>query len=67
MSYLSAGETRSSSNDYPTNIRSRHSQDTDFVENVGIIETVPSKTSLPELSTLAPISNAVLLYLWMRC
>ncbi|VUZ44692.1 unnamed protein product [Hymenolepis diminuta] len=41
--------THSPSNNYPTNIRSSHSQDANFVENVVIIATALSKTSLPEL------------------
>ncbi|KAM3173262.1 hypothetical protein ACTXT7_012847 [Hymenolepis weldensis] len=36
-------------NNYPTNIRSHHSQDATFAENIVIIETALSKTSLPEL------------------
>ncbi|KAM3177290.1 hypothetical protein ACTXT7_004805 [Hymenolepis weldensis] len=47
--HLSTEETHSQTNNYPTSIRSSHSQDADFAENVVIIETGLSKTSLPEL------------------
>ncbi|KAM3172578.1 hypothetical protein ACTXT7_014238 [Hymenolepis weldensis] len=93
----STNGTHSPSDNYPTNIRSGHSQDADFAENVVIIEAAPSKTSLPEFneaepeqqesinldeaeprhalmmynlssrSTLALISNAVRLYVSLRC
>ncbi|KAM3185115.1 hypothetical protein ACTXT7_007034 [Hymenolepis weldensis] len=102
--HLSTEGTLSPSNNYTTNIRNSHSQDANFAENVVIIKTTLSKTSLPELqqqwprrrllprifykqsneaepeqqesinsdkeelwSTLAPISNAVQLYVSMRC
>ncbi|KAM3172936.1 hypothetical protein ACTXT7_013524 [Hymenolepis weldensis] len=47
--HLSTEGAHSPSDNFPTNIRSSHSQNTDFAENVVIIETVLSKTSLPEL------------------
>ncbi|KAM3171454.1 hypothetical protein ACTXT7_016599 [Hymenolepis weldensis] len=47
--HLSTEETHFPSDNYPKNIRSSHSQDASFVENVVIIMTALSKTSLPEL------------------
>ncbi|VUZ46036.1 unnamed protein product [Hymenolepis diminuta] len=47
--HLSTEETHSRSDNYQTNIRSSHFQEADSVENVVIIETGLSKTSLPEL------------------
>ncbi|KAM3174496.1 hypothetical protein ACTXT7_010426 [Hymenolepis weldensis] len=47
--HISTEGTHSLSDNYPTNIRSGHSQNADFVENVVIIETGLSKISLPEL------------------
>ncbi|KAM3175024.1 hypothetical protein ACTXT7_009356 [Hymenolepis weldensis] len=46
---LTASGNHSLSDNYPTNIKSNHSQDANFLENVVIIETVLSKTSLPEM------------------
>ncbi|VUZ46420.1 unnamed protein product [Hymenolepis diminuta] len=49
MIYLSTGGTHSPFENYPTNDRISRSKDTDFVENVDIIKTALSKTSLSEL------------------
>ncbi|VUZ39332.1 unnamed protein product [Hymenolepis diminuta] len=52
--HLSTEGTHSPSDNHLTNIRNSHSKDTDFAENVAIIETAFSKTLPPELQRKLP-------------